>query len=123
MQDQAAFRFVRNATSGVIWWNFAHLFMIALVPVATAWMAASRLAAAPVFVYALVFMLIEIAYIAFERVAFYQAKDSDLAPRLRQIISSAQHVQRCDRHLLLVASERVRPGLLRSPNLPKPASA
>lgn len=79
------FRFIRNATSPVIWWNFAHLFMIALVPVATAWMAASRLAAAPVFVYALVFVLVEVAYIAFERVAFSQAEDSDLSPRLRQI--------------------------------------
>jgi uncharacterized membrane protein len=79
------FRFIRNATSRLIWWNFAHLFMIALVPVTTAWMAASKLAPAPVFVYALVFVLIEIAYIAFERVAFSQAKDSDLTPRLRQV--------------------------------------
>lgn len=79
------FRFIRNVTSGVIWWNFAHLFMIALVPVATAWMAASRLAGAPVFVYALVFVLVEIAYISFERVAFSQAGNSELPPRLRQI--------------------------------------
>lgn len=78
------FRFIRSATTRLIWWNFAHLFMIALVPVTTAWMAASKLAPAPVFVYALVFVLIEIAYIAFERVAFSQAKDSDLSHRLRQ---------------------------------------
>jgi len=73
------FRFIRRATTRLIWWNFAHLFMIAFVPVATAWMAASKLAAAPVFV------LIEIAYIAFERVAFSQTKASEVTPRLRRI--------------------------------------
>ncbi|HTS11972.1 MAG TPA: TMEM175 family protein [Candidatus Limnocylindrales bacterium] len=79
------FRFVRHTTSRLIWWNFAHLFMISLVPVATAWMAANKLAAAPVFVYALVFVLIEIAYIAFERSAFAQAKDADITPQLRRV--------------------------------------
>lgn len=34
-----------------------------------------RLAAAPVFIYALVFVLVEIAYIGFERTAFYQATE------------------------------------------------
>jgi uncharacterized membrane protein len=79
------FRFARTATSQLIWWNFAHLFMISLVPVTTSWMAATKFAAAPVFVYALVFVFIEIAYIAFERTAFAQAKESDIAPRLRHI--------------------------------------
>ena len=79
------FRFIHNATSQLIWWNFAHLFMIALVPVTTAWMAASRLAAAPVFVYAVVFVLIETAYIAFERVAFSQARQNDLTSRVQQV--------------------------------------
>lgn len=79
------FRFARTATSGLIWWNFAHLFVISLIPVATSWMAATKLAAAPVFVYAVVFVLIEIAYINFERTAFSQTKDADLAPRLRGI--------------------------------------
>src|SRR5436189_2822519 len=58
-------RFTREATSQLIWWNFAHLFMVSLVPATTAWMAATKLAAAPVFVYALVFVLVETAYIAF----------------------------------------------------------
>lgn len=77
--------FARDATPQLIWWNFAHLFMVSLVPVTTSWMAATRLAAAPVFVYAVVFVLVEIAYIAFERTALSQAKDSDLNPRLRRI--------------------------------------
>ncbi len=44
-------RFVYTATSQLIWWNFAHLFMISLVPATTVWMAATKLAAAPVFVW------------------------------------------------------------------------
>ena len=78
-------QFVRNVTPRLIWWNFAHLFMVSLVPVATVWMAATRLAPAAVFVYALVFVLIEIAYIAFERSALSQARISDIGPHLRRI--------------------------------------
>jgi uncharacterized membrane protein len=79
------FQFIHEATLQVIWWNFAHLFMVSLVPAATVWMAATRLAAAPVFIYGLVFVLVETAYIAFERVAFSQARDTDITPRLRRI--------------------------------------
>jgi uncharacterized membrane protein len=78
-------RFAHEATYRLIWWNFAHLFMVSLVPATTAWMAATKLAAAPVFVYALVFVLVETAYIAFERTALSQASDSDITPRLRRI--------------------------------------
>lgn len=76
--------FARLATPGLIWWNFAHLFMVSLVPATTAWMAAEKLAAAPVFVYALVFVLVEVAYIAFEHTAFLQAAEEDLPPARRK---------------------------------------
>jgi len=79
------FRFIRDATARLIWWNFAHLFMVSLLPFTTAWMSRTRLAAAPVFVYALNFVLIEIAYIAFERTTFAQATPSELAPPMRRI--------------------------------------
>jgi hypothetical protein len=39
-------------------------------------MAATKLAVAPVFMYGLVFVLVEIAYIAFERATLLQANDS-----------------------------------------------
>jgi uncharacterized membrane protein len=74
--------FAQKATPGLIWWNFAHLFMVSLVPVSTSWMAESKLAAAPVFVYALVFVMVEIAYVAFERTAFSQAGEDDITPEL-----------------------------------------
>lgn len=76
--------FTHEATPRLIWWNFAHLFMISLVPAATAWMAETRLAAVPVFIYALVFVFVEIAYIAFEQTAFSQARDVELTPQLRR---------------------------------------
>ena len=78
-------RFTHQATAQLIWWNFAHLFMISLVPATTIWMAATKFAEAPVFVYALVFVLIEAAYIAFEGEALSQASDSDIVPPLRRI--------------------------------------
>lgn len=85
------FRFARTVTSGLIWWNFAHLFMVSLVPATTAWMAGTRFAAVPVFVYALVFVLVEIAYIAFENIAFSQATDQELPHERRR----AAHVRSC----------------------------
>lgn len=85
-------RFAPLATTRLIWWNFAHLFMISLVPATTAWIAASRLAAAPVFVYALVFVFIEIAYLAFERTVLSQATDRDFAPDLRRIIQMRSYL-------------------------------
>jgi uncharacterized membrane protein len=78
-------RFAHEVTPQLIWWNFAHLFMISFVPVTTVWIAATKLAAAPVFVYASVFVLVEIAYIAFERTALSQASDSEVTPRVRRI--------------------------------------
>ena len=79
-------RFAPVATTRLIWWNFAHLFMISLVPVTTMWIAATRLAAAPVFVYALVFVFAEIAYLAFERTALLQATERDLGPGLQRLV-------------------------------------
>ncbi len=84
-------RFAPHATTRLIWWNFAHLFMVSLVPVTTAWIAATRLAAAPVFIYALVFVFIEIAYLAFERTAPLDRRPHDFAPRLRKIA----HIRSC----------------------------
>jgi hypothetical protein len=58
--------------------------MVSLVPATTIWIAAARFAAA-LFVYAPEFVLIEIAYIAFEGEALVQANGSDMTPPLRRI--------------------------------------
>jgi uncharacterized membrane protein len=76
-------RFAGRATPALIWVNFAHLFGISLVPFATAWMARSHLAAAPVAVYAGIFVCVNLAYIAFERLALADAKA--LPPHARRM--------------------------------------
>lgn len=78
-------RFANDATPQLIWWNFAHLFMVSLIPVSTAWIAATRLAAAPVFVYGAVFVLVNLAFLAFQEEALSQASDSEATPRTRHI--------------------------------------
>jgi uncharacterized membrane protein len=78
-------RYAQQATPRLIWWTFAHLFMISLVPATTVWIAATRLAAAPVFVYAGVFVLINIAYLAFTWETLSQASASEVTPRIRRL--------------------------------------
>ena len=41
-------RYATEATPRLLWFNFAHLFSISLLPVSTAWMAVSRLSPLPV---------------------------------------------------------------------------
>jgi uncharacterized membrane protein len=76
-------RFVRHATPRLIWINFAHLFVVSLLPFAIAWMARSQLAAAPVTVYAAIFLLVDTAYLVFEREILAQADSSMMPDRAR----------------------------------------
>jgi uncharacterized membrane protein len=77
-------RFVRHATPRLIWINFAHLFLVSLLPFATAWMARSHLAAAPVAVYAAIFVLVDMAYLVFEREVLAQADVTRMSDRARK---------------------------------------
>jgi uncharacterized membrane protein len=78
-------RFAEHATPRLIWVNFAHLFMVSLVPFSTAWVADTRLAAVPVFVYAAVFVLVNLAFRSFEREALAQAEAEEVSARMRRI--------------------------------------
>jgi uncharacterized membrane protein len=69
----------------LIWINFAHLFMVSLVPFSTAWVARTRLAAVPVFVYAGVFVLVELAYLQFEHHVLAQAVVDEVSHRARRL--------------------------------------
>lgn len=60
-------RYAREATPRLLWVNFAHLFSMSLLPLSTAWMADSRLAAQPVAFYAGVFFLVNATYIGLIR--------------------------------------------------------
>ncbi|MDX6457111.1 MAG: potassium channel family protein [Acidobacteriaceae bacterium] len=79
-------RFTDYPTPRLIWINFAHLFAVSLVPFATAWVARTRLAAVPVFVYAAVFVLVELAYLQFEHLALAQALVEEISHRTRRFV-------------------------------------
>jgi uncharacterized membrane protein len=88
-------RFVRRPTGRLIWLNFLHLFLVSLVPFATQWAARTRLESAPVVVWALVFVCVDLAYLAFERAVMAQADCSQVPEkakrqaRLRSLVTVA----------------------------------
>lgn len=55
-------RYAKVANSRLVWFNFAHLFSMSLLPLATSWMASSELAPQPVAFYAGVFFLVNVTY-------------------------------------------------------------
>jgi uncharacterized membrane protein len=77
--------FARSATPKLIWWNFAHLFMTSLIPVATAWIAETKLAAGPVFVYASVFVMVNIAFLGYQQEALSQAPEGEISAKTRRL--------------------------------------
>jgi uncharacterized membrane protein len=78
-------RFVGTPTLGLIWINFVHLFMVSLLPFATAWVARTRLASSPVVFYAALFVCIDIAYNVFERDVLAQPDASQVSERTRHM--------------------------------------
>ena len=77
-------RFVGAPTLRLIWINFVHLFMVSLLPFATAWVAGTRLARSPVAFYAGLFVCVDIAYNVFEREVLAHAQ-SDVSERVRRV--------------------------------------
>jgi uncharacterized membrane protein len=57
-------RYAAEATPRLLWFNFAHLFSMSLLPLSTAWMAVSELSPQPVAFYAAVFFLVNATYIS-----------------------------------------------------------
>ncbi|HXE10720.1 MAG TPA: TMEM175 family protein [Bryobacteraceae bacterium] len=79
-------RFAEQATARLIWWNFAHLFLVSLVPFSTAWVADTDFAAAPVSTYAGIFVLVNSAYLAFAWEVLAQAEvQQTVSARVRQM--------------------------------------
>jgi uncharacterized membrane protein len=78
-------RFAGPPTLGLIWINFLHLFMVSLLPFATAWTARTRLAASPVVFYAGLFVCIDIAYNVFERRVLAGAEARRVSANARRI--------------------------------------
>jgi uncharacterized membrane protein len=57
-------RYAKEASPRLLWFNFAHLFSMSLLPFSTAWMAATKLAPQPVAFYAIVFFVVNATYSA-----------------------------------------------------------
>src|SRR5256884_2480289 len=69
----------------LVWLNFVHLFMVSLLPFATAWIARTRLASSPVVFYAGLFVCIDIAYNVFERQVLARADATQVSERTRRL--------------------------------------
>ena len=77
-------RFVGAPTLRLIWINFAHLFLVSLLPFATAWVARTELASSPVVMYAGLFVCIDAVYNVFERDVLAGANETELSERARR---------------------------------------
>jgi uncharacterized membrane protein len=79
-------RYANAATPRLMWFNFAHLFSVSLLPLSTAWMAVSELAPQPVAFYAAVFFLVNVTYIGLIYELIDRAPARDASPRERRIM-------------------------------------
>jgi uncharacterized membrane protein len=79
-------RYAEEATPRLLWFNFAHLFSMSLLPLSTAWMAVSRLAPQPVAFYAAVFVLVNVTYVALIWELVGRHPQDAIAPKVRRIM-------------------------------------
>lgn len=79
-------RYATQATPRLIWFNFAHLFSVSLLPLSTAWMAVSKLAPQPVAFYAAVFFLVNATYIALIWELIERVRAKEISPKERRIM-------------------------------------
>lgn len=77
--------FVGSPNLKLMWINFVHLFMVSLLPFATAWIARTRLASSPMMFYAGLFVVIDIAYNLFEHQVLAAASAAHVPARMRRI--------------------------------------
>ena len=78
-------RFVGTPSLRLIWMNFAHLFMVSLLPFATAWIARTRLASPAVAFYAGLFVCMDLAYNFFEHEVLSRADATLVSARTRRL--------------------------------------
>ena len=79
-------RYATEATPYLMWFNFAHLFSVSLLPLSTAWMSVSKLAPQPVAFYAAVFCLVNATYICLIYELIDRVPPADVSPRERRIM-------------------------------------
>jgi uncharacterized membrane protein len=86
--DQSSYlmRYATEATPRLLWFNFAHLFSMSLLPLSTAWMAVSRLAPQPVAFYAAVFFFVNATYICLTWELVHRRPVSEVPSTVRRIM-------------------------------------
>jgi uncharacterized membrane protein len=75
-----------ETTPRLVWSNFAHLFSVSLIPITTEWIADSRLAGPPVSLYASVFVLVNITYLALCFEVVDRPANEDVSQRMRSLM-------------------------------------
>src|SRR5215468_3816128 len=78
--------YATEATPRLMWFNFAHLFSVSLLPLSTAWMAVSKLAPQPVAFYAAVFFLVNATYISLIWEVIERTPVKELSSKERRIM-------------------------------------
>jgi uncharacterized membrane protein len=86
------FGYADEATPRLIWSNFLHLFAVSLLPFTTEWMAESRLASAPVTLYAGIFVLVNVTYLALCWEAVDQPSGEGVSARVRRMLQMRSFV-------------------------------
>jgi uncharacterized membrane protein len=79
-------RYADITTGRLIWANFAHLFSVSLIPFSTAWIAQTKLAAAPVSFYAGVFVSVNATYLLLWMEAIDRPQSNDLPAHARRMM-------------------------------------
>src|SRR5881275_3222424 len=88
-------RYATGATPRLMWFNFAHLFSVSLLPLSTAWMAVSELAPQPVAFYAAVFFLVNATYILLIRELIERGGVDGVSPTMRKSMRRRSLVTLC----------------------------
>lgn len=78
-------QFVGAPRLELIWINFVHLFLISLLPFATAWVARTQLSSSAVALYAGLFVCIDVAYNLFEHDVLAHADDTRVPAPMRRL--------------------------------------
>jgi uncharacterized membrane protein len=78
--------YATKATPRLMWFNFAHLFSVSLLPLSTAWMAVSGLAPQPVSFYAAVFFLVNATYVLLIRELVDRRPADDVPMKVRKMM-------------------------------------
>jgi uncharacterized membrane protein len=80
------FKYAPAANARLVWSNFLHLFSVSLIPFSTEWIAESRLAPAPVILYAAIFVLVNATYLALCWEAVDRPSHEGVSRRMRRML-------------------------------------